>query len=919
MRNTVSLVGVLAVMWTCQVGRAYAVPPAPVFAANYQNVFVQDFSTLPTLSVSAQGPCGAGGTTWMSHKPRGGEWFAFSDPLGTLQPFAIANGALVIRVQKNSTNAGNPYGGYTGGLLSSVDHQGRGFAQKYGYFEASMQFPGGPNTWPAFWLLSRGWLTTNATTVAEIDVTESTGNGNSGPGNVPPGNPNFHSMTWHRWSNTGSGELASGAKVIDASKPPYSTNLTTSFHSYGVDVEPTGINWYFDRQLVWTSPIYPEASEELFVLVDLALGNGSFNNAAGTGYDWALTPDPSDLKVAYIAVWASPNSPNYAPTNAPDVPTGLTAIAQDGRISLNWNPSSGATSYRLYRDTTAGGPSPTLLATVATPSFNDTSISEGSRYYYRVAAVNGVGISGLSSEASATPIPVDGAPYRDSFARMGELNGSTPEVTSNARTWTSTTGNGQFLVDGNTALISNTSYPYNAAFLPVNGSSGVVLDGSASFTLSALVSAGSKGVVGISLNNAMGSYSNMYSANLASVGTTAGYLSAYSFGSSTFYDYSPAPTMPTQLSLKYDASTATLTYSVGTKVVRKQSGVGPAQISALRAISIGNQGYGSGATGPQQPRFDDFKLLVARTEPVPEAPSAPTSISASAGDAQVALTWTASVGATNYDIYRSTTPLGQGSTPLTSVTGTSYTDLGLSNGTTYYYRVVARNAVGSSGFSGEAAATPTVRAPSGVPYQDGFTRVKDLNGSPPDTTTNMQKWTVSTGNGQFLSNGSAVVVSTTSYPYNAAYLAVNGNSGVVLDGTTSFTLSALVSPGSKGIAGIALNNAMTANANMYSGSLATLGTTTGYLSASTFSTGATSYNYGKPPAAPTLLQLKYDAGAGSLDYSVGATVVRRQTGVTAAQIAALRAISIGNHGFGNGTGATSPEPRFDDFKLAIGN
>jgi hypothetical protein len=28
-------------------------------------------------------------------------------------------------------------------------------------------------------------------------------------------------------------------------------------------------------------------------------------------YDWNLTPNPSDLRVAYVAVWASPNSPNY--------------------------------------------------------------------------------------------------------------------------------------------------------------------------------------------------------------------------------------------------------------------------------------------------------------------------------------------------------------------------------------------------------------------------------------------------------------------------------------------------------------------------------------------------------------------------------------------------------------------------------
>ncbi|MDE1768930.1 MAG: fibronectin type III domain-containing protein [Thaumarchaeota archaeon] len=97
---------------------------------------------------------------------------------------------------------------------------------------------------------------------------------------------------------------------------------------------------------------------------------------------------------------------------------------------------------------------------------------------------------------------------------------------------------------------------------------------------------------------------------------------------------------------------------------------------------------------------------------VPTAPSAPQNLVAKAGNGQISLSWNqpSSNGGstiTGYNVYRGTTPGGEGATPIvTGLTTTSYTDSGLTNGQTYYYTVTAVNTVGQSSASNEASATP---------------------------------------------------------------------------------------------------------------------------------------------------------------------------------------------------------------------
>jgi subtilase family serine protease len=103
----------------------------------------------------------------------------------------------------------------------------------------------------------------------------------------------------------------------------------------------------------------------------------------------------------------------------------------------------------------------------------------------------------------------------------------------------------------------------------------------------------------------------------------------------------------------------------------------------------------------------------------PTIPDAPTGLAATAGDGQVALGWSSSFGATTYNVKRSTTSGGPYVT-VGSPAGTTFTNTGLTNGTTYYFVVTAVNSAGESGNSTQVAATPTAASSGQLLLNPGF-------------------------------------------------------------------------------------------------------------------------------------------------------------------------------------------------------
>jgi subtilase family serine protease len=167
------------------------------------------------------------------------------------------------------------------------------------------------------------------------------------------------------------------------------------------------------------------------------------------------------------------------------------------------------------------------------------------------------------------------------------------------------------------------------------------------------------------------------------------------------------------LNLGWNASTGATSYSIfegttsgGEGTTAVQTGLSGTSTSFM-SLTPGKQYFFTvvavDAGGSSAPSTEASGTTIA---------SPPSGFAASAGNASVSLSWTASAGATSYNVYEGTTSAGESTTPVQSgVSGTSVSIGGLINGKKYYFTLAAVDAGGVSAPSGEASATPA--APKG--------------------------------------------------------------------------------------------------------------------------------------------------------------------------------------------------------------
>ena len=197
---------------------------------------------------------------------------------GLPNPFHVTAGALTISATPANPSIQGSLEGqtYTSGMINTY-HE---FSQTYGYFEMRAELPAGHGLWPAFWMLPK-----DGSWPPELDVMEMIG---SEPNTL---RNTVHSQVSGEWKVNDTHYLNEANVTV--------SDMTSGFHTYGVDWEPDTITWYYDGQPTFQAATPADLNKPMYMIANLAVGG------AWAGNPDASTPVPAQMTIDYIRAYAS--------------------------------------------------------------------------------------------------------------------------------------------------------------------------------------------------------------------------------------------------------------------------------------------------------------------------------------------------------------------------------------------------------------------------------------------------------------------------------------------------------------------------------------------------------------------------------------------------------------------------------------
>ncbi len=432
-----------------------------------------------------------------------------------------------------------------------------------------------------------------------------------------------------------------------------------------------------------------------------------------------------------VTTVATPPPPD---TTAPTAPTGLTAAAGDGSVTLSWqaNADPDLARYRVFRRI-VGAEWPTEPMTAVTGTgYTDTAVANGTTYEYRITAVDTADNESAPSatataQPTAPPAPPEpttppppagpcaatGSYSSDVLATGGlaaywRLGDSTGTVACEARGTSEGQYKGGFTLERPGLLTgdANTSARFDGATGYVKVFDNPALDPSSAMTLEAWVDTGAPTASQTILRK-------QYQYLLRISG---GSLIGRIWWSPSSYTEVDSPAVITggaqHLAMTYDG-TAIRLYRNGVEIASRPA-TGPVG-SDTSAIYIGKSGGYDYFDG----RLDEVALYRAAlsqatlaahyregTAPAPEVLGVPQGLTAVGAPGKVGLRWSPVAGATGYRVDQRA---GDGSWAAAGTTGgaTAYVVGGLVDGHDYTFRVTAMADGTESTPSTTAVAAPT--------------------------------------------------------------------------------------------------------------------------------------------------------------------------------------------------------------------